>query len=54
MITSSLLLISESRVGGGGVDAVALDVAAIEPVVVDWDAESLMVDVAREDDVDLV
>ena len=53
MISSSLLLISESRVGGGGVD-VALDVAAIEPVVVDWDAESLMVDVAREDDVDLV
>ena len=53
MISSSLLLISESRVGRGGVD-VTLDGAVIEPVVDDWDAESLLVDVAREEDVDLV
>ena len=53
MISSTLLLISERRVGGGGVD-VALDVAVIVPLVVDWDAESLLVDMTREDDVDLV
>lgn len=43
-MSSSLLLISESRGGGGGCITLGAD---NEPVAVDWDAESMVDDLVR-------
>lgn len=50
LIASSLPLISESRGGGGGCVTLGAD---IDPVAVDWDAESMVDDFVREESCDL-